>query len=76
MMRKFPVVLILAMILVLSFASATWAAENEKPCITVSGEGTVDITPDRTDITLSVVTEGADAFVEWMIGKNTSFLQL
>jgi len=59
-MRKFPIVLILTVLLLLSFSAVGWAAEVEQPYISVSGESTVEVVPNRVDINVAVVTEDTD----------------
>jgi len=59
-MQKFPAVLILTFLLMLSFAAAGQAAEVEQPYISVSGESTTEVVPNRADINAAVVTENAD----------------
>jgi len=59
-MRRFPVVLILTVLLLLSFSPIGWAAEAEQPYISVNGESTVEVTPNRVDINVAVVTESTD----------------
>ncbi len=59
-MRRFPAVLILTVLLLLSFSAVGWAAEAEQPYISVSGESTVEMVPNRVDINVAVVTEDAD----------------
>jgi len=59
-MRRVPAVLILTVLLLLSFSPTGWAAEVEQPYISVSGESTVEVAPNRVDINVAVVTEGTD----------------
>lgn len=59
-MRKFTTVLMITLLLMFSFAVAGQAAEAEQPFISVSGESTVEVAPNRADIHVAVVTENAD----------------
>jgi len=59
-MRRVFSVLILTVLLLLSFSAVGWAAEVEQPYISVSGESTVEVVPNRADINVAVVTEGMD----------------
>ncbi|MBQ7705507.1 MAG: SIMPL domain-containing protein [Selenomonadaceae bacterium] len=52
--------LILAMILIFGFSS-TAAAEERIPTISVSGEGTIEVAPDRATISVGVVTRDKNA---------------
>ena len=51
-MKIFGLTLLIAMI----FCSTTFAAEIQPPTISVSGDGSVEIAPDRATISVSVVT--------------------